>query len=174
MKKKPKEVTAKSAIEAYHEASQRIYDNEIIKALEHCKRPAGKHDCENCPYVLSRGMCTTNMLNDTIDLINRQKAEIDELQLKISSCNAEIEKFHKIADRLKSANATKYSNGYQVGYTKAIKEFAERLKELSYLPNLSLTNMEVVDIAIINNLVKEMTEQSVNYESSKMTEGVKE
>ena len=54
-------------------------DNEIIKALEHCKQQIGKHDCKKCPYVLSIGMCTTNMLNDTINLINRQKAKNTEL-----------------------------------------------------------------------------------------------
>ena len=54
----------------------KLTDNDIIKALDHCKRPTGKHDCDNCPYVSSRGMCTTNMLNDTIDLINRQRETI--------------------------------------------------------------------------------------------------
>ena len=68
-------------------------DNDIIKALQHCKREAGKHDCKNCPYVASKGLCcTTNMLNDTIDLINHQKDEIEKLNSKIKDLYKEIER----------------------------------------------------------------------------------
>ena len=135
---------------------KKFTDEEIIEIAKDCCSESPH--CINCPFD-----------EDTITADECMGKLVDELQHRLTSCNsenaelkAEIEKFHKIADRLKSANATKYSNGYKVGYTKATKEFAERLKELSYLPNLSLTNMEVVDISEIDNLVKEMTEGKNN------------
>lgn len=43
--------------------------------------------------------------------------------------------------------------------SKAIKEFAERLKEHSFVDNLSLDGKETVYVDDIDNLVKEMTEE---------------
>lgn len=156
---------------------KKFTQEQIIKALECCCEMENK-DCLQCPYfsVPFKSDCVIRKTNDVIDLINyltttnknyeatikradelidTLKAENAVLQLKIVSCNAEIEKFHKIADRLKSANATKYSNGYKVGYTKATKEFAERLKE-------QLKSCRAYDGGLkrmIDNIVKEMTEE---------------
>ena len=54
-------------------------DNEIIKALECCKRPVGTGACKDCPLDKDRP-CTTTMIENALDLINRQKAEIERLQ----------------------------------------------------------------------------------------------
>ena len=49
-------------------------DNEIIKALEHCS--ADDSWCDDCPY---ENLCTdTDITKFALDLINRQKAEIDK------------------------------------------------------------------------------------------------
>ena len=50
-------------------------DNEIIEALECCS----KDDCENCP--MGFGNCFSNLARCAIDLINRQQAEIEKLQV---------------------------------------------------------------------------------------------
>ena len=56
-------------------------NNEIIKALECCVNE--KADCKGCPYE-SDGCLIENgknkLLEDTLDLINRQKAEIERLK----------------------------------------------------------------------------------------------
>lgn len=71
----------------------------IQTALEHCKRPAGKHECDKCPYVSSRGLCTTNLLNDTIALISHLQAENERLQEKAEKVFvATINKFLSIKD----------------------------------------------------------------------------
>ncbi len=77
-------------------------DNEIIKALECCKRD----DCDNCPNDF--GNCYANLAGFALDLINRKKAEIERLESALDAAN------------------------YTIGYFKAeaIKEFAERLKEM--------------------------------------------
>ena len=105
-------------------------DNEIVKALECCTH--GRCD-DNCPFGGVREKC--HKLDDFIlDLINRQKAEIERLNKANTSV---VEHLKKARRQLKTAKA------------EAIKEFAERLKERAYPLNFVLF-ME------INNLVKEM------------------
>ena len=58
-------------------------DNEIIKALECCRSENG-NDCENCQYTKvvyrqGEGGCTNRLMQDALNLINRQKAEIERL-----------------------------------------------------------------------------------------------
>ncbi len=75
---------------------EKIIEAEIIKALECCKMPVGSKGCKQCPLRTVRDMrltegdhsCTTIMLDLAIDLINRQKAEIERLEKKaeIVSC----------------------------------------------------------------------------------------
>ena len=67
-------------------------DADIIKALECCDRTTNK-GCPNCPLFEYDGelTCITVISNKVLDLINRQKAEIEELQLKIESCNSQID-----------------------------------------------------------------------------------
>lgn len=52
-------------------------DNEIIKALECCGKES---DCEKCPYFKNKHhLCGESFNKDVLDLINRQKAEIEAL-----------------------------------------------------------------------------------------------
>lgn len=52
-------------------------DNEIIKALEVCSYATSNKDCEKCPYYPDEE-CVKKQFTDILDLINRQKAEIEE------------------------------------------------------------------------------------------------
>lgn len=54
-----------------------LTDAEIIKALECCS----KQSCEGCPYNDGTSKCLMETLpRDTLDLINRQQAEIERFQ----------------------------------------------------------------------------------------------
>lgn len=111
-------------------------DNEIIKALE-CCTDESYENCNECPYSIDTVSCERmKLLEDSLDLINRQKAEIERLK--------EWENLLK---------AEKYS----LIKSEAIKEFAERLKEKSFktIRNYGLTK-DVVEVCAIDNLVKEM------------------
>ena len=87
-------------------------DNEIIKALECCKKRTVFEECPvECPMYKFDGDCFDLMQIDILDLINRQKAEIERLNNNIS------------------AMAITLSNSAKGTRAEAIKEFAERLKE---------------------------------------------
>ena len=83
-------------------------DNEIIKALENEVKSTEYVDSEYCDGV------DLTLIKSAIDLINRQKAEIEELKIENKS--------------LRSA-ANCYKLHYNEARTEAYKEFAERLNE---------------------------------------------
>ena len=53
-------------------------DNEIIKALEICRNENGI--CSDCPYSDDNTNCNTRIAKDVLDIINRQKAEVERLR----------------------------------------------------------------------------------------------
>ena len=108
-------------------------DNEIIMALEYCY--ADENNCKRCPYM-AVGKCHKVHTRDVLDLINRQKAEIERLEAIQSS-------------HLFTTDFIRY---------KAVKEFAERLKSkekfhYDYYSNIAIRYIKIEDI---DNLVKEM------------------
>lgn len=124
-------------------------DNEIIKALECCLTIEG-NSCGGCP--VEKGCITDEGVNvlhkHALDLINRQQAEIERYKGVIKLLEKDV----------------------LTAKTEAVKEFAERLKSLQIGLEISGESLYYIPIDCIDNLVKEMTEQSVNYGSSK-TEG---
>lgn len=112
-------------------------DNDIIKALEHCKNKR----CIICPYddiANTFDGCSTKLIEDAINLINRLKAEIEDSTEIVYTCRTD--KFKKIK-------------------VDAIKEFAEKLKEKVYYVQESEWDGYVVDCEDIDNLVEEMTDE---------------
>lgn len=83
-------------------------DEQIIKALECC---AGK-GCKQCPKNINSAHCIMLLMEDALDLINRQKAEIERLKI----CNEGQRDTIRI---------------YQIGETRAeaIKEFAAKVEQ---------------------------------------------
>ena len=130
-------------------------DTEIIEALECCKNPIPM--CDDCP-VGSGGMCFDLLKDYALDLINHQKAEIEELKAMIEAAENHYNPlpFKGIFDE-KIAEVR----------AKAIREFAERLFERVVVKTLVGKSEDYSDGFIeatcwydeeIDNLVKEMTE----------------
>ena len=129
-------------------------DNEIIKALECCLSSNDLFACWKCPAVKSNICCdgsskiSNGIVNSVLDLINRQKAEIERLKSLERNVYETVE---KLKNKIES---------------EARKEFAERLKEeltdkkYKYVTetNYSKTVNSVIDSCVgsIDNLVKEM------------------
>lgn len=118
-------------------------DEQIIKALECCATDDGD-DCFQCPYCNlffepGDGGCVNRCRKDALDLINRQKAEIERTEKELTEYKLRLKMSECTVDEIKS---------------EAIKEFAEKLKKRFYLS----AGRCVVDVYHIDNLVKEMTE----------------
>ena len=141
-------------------------DNEIIKALECCICSTSRNDCEdlNCPACKEIGCYFMNRSTEyypesliqeigksVLDLINRQKAEIE--RLKNQKCLYAFDGEFK--DCIKAGCF--YRKKEDEGKSEAIIDFAEKLKEkLKW--DTEFENMLVFEIDI-DNLVKEMTEE---------------
>ena len=83
-------------------------DKEIIKALRCCTSPT--IDCDECPLNEECG----TLEEYALDLINRQQAEIEELELLIESLNLVVDGLNT------ECNTTK---------SEAIKEFINKFKQ---------------------------------------------
>ena len=156
-------------------------DNEIIKALECCI----DCDCKNCPCQTENGHCMEIDETLILDLINRQKAEIENLReeneiyrranfliagqrdardKEIVCLEAELESVQSGADLLK-AEVKRLEKRLKTAKSEAIREFAERLKKL-ILPQLGISTLEKTEayhfcLVELDNLVKEMTEEKL-------------
>ena len=136
----------------------KLTDEQIIKALECCNSTAIGQCLKKCPYYNYAATCINTMVNDALDLINRQKAEIEKLEednnfhIRLEALLAEqrggrdelIEQIdaqnNELRIRLKTTKA------------EAIKEFVERLKkEIAHIPAWGSVAEKKID-----NLVKEM------------------
>lgn len=111
-------------------------DNEIIKRLERCVRRGNKN--YNTDIVL--------------DLINRQKAEIERLQIRVKGQKHSLFEQQAYTAQLQKQLATAKSE--------AIKEFAEKLKAVCQWLPLTVIPNRFVTIEQIDDLVKEMEEES--------------
>ena len=59
--------------------------DEIIKALE-CCLTLSVQVCPECTYY-RKEHCSSTLIQDTIDLINRQKAEIERFKEMVGECD---------------------------------------------------------------------------------------
>lgn len=121
-------------------------DNDIIKALECCIND----NCKDCPFrSIPKAKGCAKRIDLALDLINRQKAEIERLKDMVEAAEDHYNPlpFKGIFDQ-KIAEAK----------NEAINEFAKRLEpKLANNKDISAVGYQSV-IADIDSLVKETTE----------------
>lgn len=146
--------------------------DEIKKALECCSNPSINY-CKDCPYANNgKFSCRDGeMFKDTLDLMTEQENEIEYRKKQYDNQIAENTRLYieydKAFDRLKAqqreidrlkiqleqANARIVNcSGSELDETKAVKEFAEKLKEKAYTNNYC---QEVILKSEIDELLKE-------------------
>ena len=103
-------------------------DKEIIQRLECCSVRFACKDCQYQPTGEQQASCMDRLMKDALELINRQRAEIERLE----KYNTDVAYKH---------------------YDDGIKEFAERLIAMLAKYDMYGTLYIVEDI---DNLVKEM------------------
>ena len=104
---------------------EKITDNEIIKALECCGR-VKDNNCDNCPLTeLQLSECTAKAATEALDLINRQKAEIERLRKHLDlaeQCISEVE------DAAYRGGSNDYIDSAIDRYNNLVKEMTEEDK----------------------------------------------
>ena len=125
-------------------------DNEIIKALEYCS-VLGNDRCDaNCTMfyngITTKSACMKKLHELSLDLINRQKAEIERLTINMNAFGLGMKREKERADTARA---------------EAIKEFAERVKLDFYYEFDEIIPSIMADK--IDNLAKEMTEETTKY-----------
>lgn len=130
-------------------------DDEIIKALNYCA------EAEYCATCLARDFCKgmDSLMENSLALINRQKASLQEVITLNSKLEAENAKLQRLLDFYEETSGNKKAKA------EAIKEFAQRLKqidaekEFEYIDKWGLTYVDGDKYRnAIDTLVKEMTE----------------
>lgn len=130
--------------------NKRYTDEEIIKALEYCN--ADRNECDKCVFQRE---CESNpfysaVAEHALELINRQKSEIERLRAKVETRTQEKLALGRIyTQKLKTV---KYETFYE-----AYKEFAERIRECCDLNDNLSTDAWLSITADINCVLKEMT-----------------
>lgn len=127
------------------------FDEEIIEALDLCTQQNGSIPCYDCPcWNDDEQECEGIDYTATLDLIKRQKAEIERLK-ECPKCVYEYD--GEITEYCVQGPCSNFKTVEQIK-SEAYKEFAERLK--SYLLLNKKGEMSVVCFENIDNLLKEM------------------
>jgi hypothetical protein len=145
---------------------RKFTDNEIVKALECCSKKTLLDDfCDVCPNLAMGSKCMDNMLSDALDLIHRQKAQIERYEKTVGKLAVSKDGIvtgmlnGKETEYIQKSVADVFRNmAVNRAKTEAIKEFAERLKEKLQLNRVVMgCNCAIVEAVQIDSLVKEMT-----------------
>ena len=149
---------------------KKLTDNEIIKALECCSKAANFNDCEKlqCPLYreckIGHKSMEETIIPYALDLINRQKAEIERLtyELECLLCHATGNKLSEHTYPLGTMEncVDEYIDECcEEAKAEAYKEFAERLKAKSvslYKNGEEIVSAIPITKEDVDNLVKEM------------------
>ena len=94
-------------------------DEEVIKALENCGSTEERvTHCKGCPlYEYGSSMCIQTVMGAALDLINRQKAEIEALTNAVDNSTKEFLKLHDVHQEQKKV----------IEMLKAVREKLENL-----------------------------------------------
>lgn len=101
-------------------------DNEIIEALECCNSKK-RGNCLNCQYHNYSANCLDDMMNDVLDLINRQKAEIERLKETIKELDlGRTLKTYETTDLRNKCGSCIYAKPTVFGKSKSFVECTNR------------------------------------------------
>lgn len=111
---------------------KKFADDEIIKALNLCKVSHPK--CEQCPYFTNL-KCVNDNVEDVVDLINRQKAENEKLNIELKAMRGAANSYKAEVERLKKENKILSRNAdtaFQDGLNESRELFAPEIKAEAY------------------------------------------
>lgn len=111
-------------------------DDEIIKALECCIND----NCNDCPETF--GNCELTTMRNALDLLKRQRAEIERLNDKLDTAKREIvETIPLIAEDIKTAKAEAFKEFADLAIKK-IYENVTPIPQQRYLVQMCIEEIE--------------------------------
>ena len=123
---------------------------EIKMALECCTTKGAS--CKDCPaYVKVDGSNCKKYFREALNLLNQYEAEQKELKYKVKKWKENYESSQVVVGDFREI-INKQAEELKTAKAKAIKEFAERLKEISH----PYADTQMVFEVQIDNLLKEM------------------
>ena len=136
----------------------KLTDEEIISSLEVIATTRNCDECKirNCKW----GTCNCSQItaNAALDLINRQKSEIERLK-ECPKCVYEYD--GEVTEYCIQGPCTNFTTVEQIK-SEAVKEFAEKLKNEINIRTTYSREQDKNVMRMIDNLVKEMTEVEIN------------
>lgn len=141
-------------------------DEQIINALECCVRYENHMACRGCPFNES-GVCEADGLalqKYSLDLVKRQQAEIEVLK-KAGNKIDSLGLVAALTDQRERLIRAKNEWEREVR-AEAVREFAERLKELSVCGTIR----EYSDANNISYMLEDMVSEDIDNLAKEMTE----
>ena len=105
-------------------------DSDIVKALEYCTNCVCNNDKDECP-LLKMSFCKNYLMKQSLDLINRQKAEIERLKRKLVGYEPSIDSglfSQMLLEQKEKAEAFEKKWKAEVK-SEAYREFAEKVEK---------------------------------------------
>lgn len=132
-----------------------LTNEDIISSLKVIATTRNCNECKirNCKWGTCN--CEQTTANAALDLINRQKEEIERLKTELDFAKA----FRKETSAEFSLMHRKYDNMLKAAKAEARKEFAEELKEGALFPH-EINDDYAIGLETIDNLLKEMGSNS--------------
>lgn len=133
---------------------KKLTDEEIIEALDLCTQQNGSIPCYDCPcWNDDEQECKGIDYSATLDLIKRQKSEIERLK---SANDEKFRQWDMLAEKTKTHYANLYNEAKDKLKAEAYKEFAERLKQSTVMAVMGNKIYAVATSKGVDNLLKEM------------------
>ena len=133
-----------------------LKDNEIAKALECCKTG----DCDNSPFYGVKEDCEVELPEEALDLINRQKAEIEELNIELIAMRGAANSYKAENEELKKIIASHEKNiNFKADYISKIldgKTNYDRLRNMSISELAEFLNDMQTDALFLEGTIKDL------------------
>lgn len=130
---------------------KKFTDEEIIRNYEWCIGCTSDR-CRECTMD-EEGFCEEELQDLVLDLIKRQKSEIERLK---SANDEKFRQWDMLAEKTKTHYANLYNEAKDKLKAEAYKEFAERLKQSTVMAVMGNKIYAVATSKGVDNLLKEM------------------
>ena len=105
-------------------------DEQIIKAYERCFTLGfDESTCYECPFYTATANCTEDLRDSTLDLINRQKTDIERLKDELHRAKVEISKHFDYMDEATNESLDVFADSLKIKLNRTIGNLVKEMTE---------------------------------------------